>query len=702
MSRLRFRRDLVCKRIRMGSHTYWVLKDPLSRTLQHVGEDEYRILSMLDGICSPQEIMDRCRKSFASHYVASAELLHFLAESKRRNLVVDVDGHTSDASTQVSPRSPWWTNALALRLPGIRPDRLLALIEAVFGPAFNASGILLLLSLWIIGGIATVVQWQAITGDIGAAFVDREARTFVAFIVVIAVVKIIHELAHAVVCKRMGSRCHEIGVMFLFGVPCLYCDVSDAWLLPERYRRILISAAGILAELTIAAIAVILWSVTADLAMRQWCLVVMVVCSVNTLIVNGNPLMRYDGYFIFSDLVGVPNLASKASASLRQYVRGVLHAEPAPSDWHHRLLAVYAVASGCFRTIVLGGIAIAILRYAFDSDLTFIGVFAISAVGVSMALPTLRSYFGSSRQFCRVRQRTFGPMVKFALLAVLLLLFFVPLPRSVTVPATIRPADAKEIVLSVEGRLFLYIAEGVEVRRGESIAEFTNDDLVSQLSEAQSQHEKLTTEESNLKSRRSSGEMVSSAIATTVAAKQGVAKRIEMSRDQVARLTIVASEDGTLYDPARRPLQPLDDHQAEGWVGVPLAESNIGAWMQAGTDLCVLGHPSLREAILMVGQESVSLVHTGQQVRLKNFGIKEQSVIGEVIEVGAAPSKNGPPELISTRMIDVSETLYPVRVRLAKTIEPITIRATAYATIDVQPASISSRVRRVLTQSIRW
>ncbi|MGH7128191.1 MAG: hemolysin D, partial [Planctomycetaceae bacterium] len=131
-------------------------------------------------------------------------------------------------------------------------------------------------------------------------------------LVALAVVKIGHELAHAAACKHFGGECHEMGLMLLVFTPCLYCNVSDAWMLPSKWHRAAVGAAGMYLEVVLAAACTFLWWFSTPGLFNTICLNTMFVCSVGTLLFNGNPLLRYDGYYIISELFEVPNLHRQA------------------------------------------------------------------------------------------------------------------------------------------------------------------------------------------------------------------------------------------------------------------------------------------------------------------------------------------------------------------------------------------------------
>ena len=124
----------------------------------------------------------------------------------------------------------------------------------------------------------------------------------------VVVAKTLHELGHALACRHFGGECHELGILLLVFLPCLYCNVSDAWMFDSRWRRVAVDVAGMYVELVLAAICTFLWWFSVPGWFNSVCFNLMIVCSLNTLLFNGNPLLRYDGYYLLSDLLEVPNL----------------------------------------------------------------------------------------------------------------------------------------------------------------------------------------------------------------------------------------------------------------------------------------------------------------------------------------------------------------------------------------------------------
>ena len=173
--------------------------------------------------------------------------------------------------------------------------------------------------------------------------------------------KVLHEFGHGLACKRLGGECHELGLMFLVLTPCLYCNVSDSWMISDKWRRAAVGAAGMYCELVLAAICTFLWWFSEVGWLHYLFLNVIFVCSISTLLFNANPLMRYDGYFILSDLLEIPNLRQKASAVLVRWLSRCVTGVSPPSDpflptRRRAIFAVYAVAAAVYGWIVAVGI----------------------------------------------------------------------------------------------------------------------------------------------------------------------------------------------------------------------------------------------------------------------------------------------------------------------------------------------------------
>jgi putative peptide zinc metalloprotease protein len=258
-------------------------------------------------------------------------------------------------------------NYLFLRLPLVHPDpaltRLAPLGRALFSPVAGW----LVLAMVALGIYLVGRQWDAFTHTF-TSFLTLEGALW--FGLALAVTKILHEMGHALAAKRFGCRVHSMGVAFLVMVPVLYTDVTDVWRLPRRRDRMIVGAAGMAVELSIAAAATLLWTLLPDGAARSAVFFLAAVSWVMTLAININPLMRFDGYYLLSDLIGVRNLQSRGFALARWHLRDVLFAlgHPPPEDLPRRThLAVltYAYAAWAWRFTLFLSIAVLVYHTFF-------------------------------------------------------------------------------------------------------------------------------------------------------------------------------------------------------------------------------------------------------------------------------------------------------------------------------------------------
>ena len=168
-----------------------------------------------------------------------------------------------------------------------------------------------------------------------------------------------HEFGHGYSCKHSGGECHEIGAMLLVFTPCLYCNVSDSWMLPNKWHRAFIGASGMYVEMVLATFATFIWWFTDPSSLiNNLSLSVMFICSVSTVLFNGNPLLRFDGYYIMMDLAEIPNLRQKSSEVLKRFMvqtcLGIEQPEnPFLPQGNRFFFGMYTIAAVVYRWIVV-------------------------------------------------------------------------------------------------------------------------------------------------------------------------------------------------------------------------------------------------------------------------------------------------------------------------------------------------------------
>jgi putative peptide zinc metalloprotease protein len=693
------RADLICKPIWFGGQSMWVIKDPLSRNYSYVSGQEYRLLQLANGHRTLEQLVVECQRQIAPQPISVDAVEDFFASAYADSIVL-INGVGCDAAQDPQQRRRWWHNPLAIRCPGINVDPCLDQWLPIIRVFTQRSMVVATGLLMFVGWMIVVTQFTELAMDLRvlSSRLMRGEGLF-AFALVIAISKIVHELGHAISCKRFGADVVEMGVMFLFGTPCLYCDVSDAWMLPESWKRIFVSAAGMIAELVLASIAAIVWSFASQGPVRDLSAIVMVVCSVSTVFFNGNPLLRYDGYFILSDLTGVPNLASQATHQVRSWLRRIIWGpQPFPGRtpagqtiW----IGLYGIASAAYRIALYTLIAWTIYRIAADHSLgSMVGILMIAflaRLGWTWArplwVPPEEDWNGSWRR---------PLIVTCAAMAVVIGLGLIPLPQTVQGPIALETAGGQPVFVTRGGRITAAIAAGSQVRQGDVIARLENAQTSRELLAMAAQCERLRIQLDGLRSSRRPES--SAPIASLERSYAEALKRHRLLQQSAETLLLRAPRNGQVFPARQLPSIATTARQAQSWTGTPLDPRNRGAYLTPGTVLCVVGESTARQATVLLRQQDIEWLRRDQRLTLRLADHRRGQVTGRVTEIASSPAIEIEPELALAAHIDPlaahTPPHYLVRVTLDDTPHALPIRTIGHAKIHVDPTSIIARLVR--------
>ena len=372
---LRARADIERTVVQFSNQTTYVLRDPVTLEMIHLSEEENYLFESLAQPTTLSSLKREFEKKFAPRQVTHDALQQGINQLYSEGVLLsEATGQGRElyergAKRRRSERLQSLLQLLSFRLGSIDATNLIEVVYRVVRALFSLPGLALALAAMFYAGWILLTQWTDVVAKLPRVNDLARPELWLIWVLTFVVVKVIHELAHATTCQHFGGRCHEIGVLLLACVPCLYCDVTDIWKLPNKWQRIAVSAAGMIVELVIASAALIAWWYTQSGLLNVWCLSVVIVCSVGTLLVNCNPLLRYDGYYILSDLLEVPNLAGRSrglwSAKLRAWLVGESSKDdPLLSRSQQRGLLVYALLAKVYLTLVLLSIFVVLLNWA--------------------------------------------------------------------------------------------------------------------------------------------------------------------------------------------------------------------------------------------------------------------------------------------------------------------------------------------------
>ncbi len=718
------RPDLVVRPVWHGARRYWVVKDPLAIRYYHLRDEEYALLELLDGGHSLAEVQRQFERRFAPHRMSAEQLLAFCGMLHREGLVLADGPRQADellARAASSRRRAFWqtiANPLAMRFRGLDPTRLIDWLYDDFRWLFSPACAVLAALLAIAALLLVAVEFETLVARLPDFRGFFSVHNLLALAGVLITVKVLHELGHALACRHFGGHCHELGFMLLVFTPCLYCNVSDAWLMESKWRRIAVSAAGMYVELILASLATLGWWFSQPGLVNSLCLDVMFVCSVSTVLFNGNPLLRYDGYFILTDLIETPNLREQATVVVRQWLAGwFAGVRVAPErmlpERGRGWLAGYWAASTAYRLVVtilvLWVLYKALEPYRME---VLIAPLAMAIVaGAAMSLGLRAAAFlrqpSRSRKVKPIRLLMRGALVT-ALVGVA---GFVPLPHRVDAPTWIAAEGAKSVYVTVPGTLAAAASEGDDVPADALLARLTNLDIDREVAKLAGQVDTQHRRVDNLFRRQQAGDAAATAeLPTAREALTDLEARLEQRRGDQQRLTLLAPVAGTVLAPPRKLDRPAEGDLA-GWTGTPLEERNRGSLLERGTLVCQIGDPRRLEAVLVIDQADVDFVRVGQSVRLRLDGLSRQFLSGEIVEIAELDLDLVPRELLGEQQLAVRtdragqtrplSTGYHARVRLREHDEPLSIGATGLAKVEVERQTLARLLYRYLRRTLR-
>jgi putative peptide zinc metalloprotease protein len=426
-------------RARLHRHRYrgqlwYLLQDPASGSVHRFTSAARLVLAAMDGRRTVEDLWRLAERHLGEAAPTQDDLIQLLGQLHTSNLLAtDVPPDALElfergTKTAAAKLRRSWQNPLAMRIPlwdpGVFLDRFLPLWRRLWG----AAGAVVWLAIVLPALLMLPGAWPELTQNLS----DRvlQADNLLLLAIVFPLIKALHELGHATAARARGGEVHEMGVMLLVLMPVPYVDASSATVLRSRWWRALVGAAGMVVELFIAALAFYLWLAAEPGVVRAVCFNVMLVAGMSTLIFNGNPLLRYDAYYILADLAELPNLGQRAARYwgylIERYVlRGRDAVSPAETHGERAWFAFYGIASAAYRLMVTVAIALFIgSRFFFIGVLLAIWMVAMMVVApIARAVRQLRERPGLREQ----RQRILGLAGMFVA-ALVLIIFLVPLP----------------------------------------------------------------------------------------------------------------------------------------------------------------------------------------------------------------------------------------------------------------------------------
>jgi putative peptide zinc metalloprotease protein len=712
--RLRLRPNLVFTTRQEEGRTYHIVRDAVTLAHYRLDERQRYAVSLMDGHHTLAEIQEACAERFRPEPLALEELEAFASQLLATGLVQHESvlagrflfGQWQKHRGEVVRAA--LVNFLSVKVPLWNPDPFLVRLAPALRFLFTrwAAGGVLLLALAASALVAT--RWHDFVSRLPAYREVFTAQTVVYLALALGIARVLHEFGHGVCCKLQRGTVPEMGLLILVGCPTLYCNVSDSWSLPGKRQRLAVAAAGIYVDLLVAALATFVWWATdPGVLLHHACFGLMVVSGLGTLVWNANPLMRFDGYYLLSDWLEVPNLYERSmhflqALCLRWLGTGV-PIEPIRGRGRRLLFVTYALAAAGYRLLVTAGILYLLYTFLGPYRLGVVGFVLGTAAAVVLVGRPAWAVVRAARE--RGKLPEFKPArlwLLFSLGVLLLALFLtVPIPMHVEGQALLQVESdhVRRVVVPATGGFVseVLVRDGQAVHAGDVLSVLTNPQLEIKL--------RVNEADQALRSRQWSGHVADLADAFAADGPAGAVPQTELELKALVR------EHALLREGHER----LTLRAPVAGVVMGLAEDLKGRWLERGGEVCRVADPRSLRAVLLVEPADHHLIGRSSRAWLRAHGRGWRCWPGCVSEVAQVDARNVPPQLssraggeVATDADPVSRTEKPrgqhylVAVRLTEPDPLLQPGGLGRVKIETAPQTGWWRLRRYLAQAFGW
>jgi putative peptide zinc metalloprotease protein len=673
-----------------------------------LSEQEMAILRHVDGTRSIADLLGLLNSAWPEREFTREDVEDFLAQLIQNQLVVRTSTSRIPAGTRTT--IPATAKAgfrigslLRFQLRLIDPTPYLNRLEPIIRRLFSRESGFALMVLVVVALAIVFLRFDQLAKNLPGPWDFFGPDNLLLLLASFVIVKTLHELGHAFAARRFGAECHEAGVMLMMFTPLLYTNVTDAWIL-DRRSRLMITAAGMLVELTLASVATILWFAASPGIFKAMLANVMVLCTVGTIVFNGNPLLRFDGYFLLTDFAGLPNLSQRASHRLQQFWSFLLLGRTeVRADREPPFVLAYGICSGIYR-ISLSLAILLMLYHLFDHwNLRIIGLALTTMATASMiALPLFSSFSSLLAEILHQKQRGYLLMRSCFILALLAAGLFVPLPHSVIVPCVVEPVG-RPIYATMSGELKSSAVYGQIVAPGDVLAVTSDLKLLQGRAHLQGEVKLLQTRVRAYELDRTGTQ--SALLPEARKMLDSAQRRVDQFEAELKRLATTSPTNGLLMPPRATPL-PEDKSSLNKLHGCPLDPHNLGAFIEEGTLLGTVGDQATVELVLPVNSAERQLLREGQHVELQPTGNPQLKFSGTILQMPTLESTEIPQELTAAGLVPPLTAAKPgedtrrwqvvCQAVIPEGSSPPRLYSTGHVRVTVEPASIITRLLRFL------
>ncbi len=635
--RLYLSSSATVSRQRYHGQVWHVISSPTQNRYFRLNTSAFKVLSLLNGRRTLNEAWELVLESDSQNAPSQGEVIQILNQLFASGLLNGEIPPDTAVHLRMLEREEWQKRKAFLssiffpKIPLFDPDKILNLLRPAAALFISWFGALLWLTLLMTAASMLAGHTQDLRLDSSSILTPANLPWLY---LCIAFTKLLHECGHGFMCKVLGQASgeslgvHTFGIMLLVFSPLPYIDVSSAWIMKKKWYRVLVGLGGIIVELAIAALAIIVWvQVDPGSPLHSLAYNIMFVCGVSTLLFNGNPLLRYDGYYALCDILEMPNLANRANATLKGYLKRIFYGVMGEKQQYYNdsekvLFPVYSTLAFCYRLVVFAGISM------FVADQLFIVGVIVLVMGlfglVVRPLYQLAGYLLHSAELRGKRRRAFA-VTGSLLLSVAVAVGLIPFNDYDRIDGIVESVESRVIRTATSGFVISHTASQ-RVEAGTSLVSMENHELRAQLLRSMAEYDAGAYQVNQA--------LANNPTALQVARKQQEALKagIRLSQEELQELTVFTDIAGY-------------------WVADPEITST-GCYLQKGQEIGrVLATGEFRIRCVATQNAAAAIVNEGcKQVEIRLPAGAGAVLSGSIVSIAAVGSK----ELPSIALSDIA------------------------------------------------
>ena len=598
-------KDSLTFSVQHGQKSDWYLVEDESRNqFFRIGEPEYTFVSLLDGKTTLSSALATTCSLLGGNALSEEDaiaLCQWLIESQlaHTSASASVDRMHATQAKSEQAKAVQRLNPISVKFEMFELDNIATQLNRFGGWLFSIP-VAIVAMLTAIAAILTLSdQWEKV-GQF-SSFFSRDNLLWMT--VTWLLLKLIHESAHMICCKKFGGKVGKGGILLLLLIPMPFVDVTSAWKFTSKYHRMLTSAAGMLAEIFIASVAALIWVSTDPGPLNYHCANIMLAASLHTLIFNANPLMRFDGYHMLADWLEIPNLGSHGQSYVISIANKIFFAKPLRKTEYAGLqgqaIKVYGFAALIWKVLLCFTLTIAAANLFYGFGL----LIAVGATIFWLAIPTCKlfKYLVVGSEFDTPNRPRFAIVTSIITVVLFLAGTLIPAPSVINAPVVVDFEPLSIVRTETAGFVKEICVEDHDVvKKGDLLLVLSNKELETQIAKTNAEIGKARI---RARSMQNSGEI--GAWQAEVASIEALEKRLDELKSNANKLRIHAKQAGEVI------ANNLD--------------TKLGSFVLPGTELLSIGDPEQKEAVALVAQQHVADLqdNLGQSVTLRIWGSSE-------------------------------------------------------------------------------